>query len=129
MSRMPRPFICQWCGREFLASGRDPRFCCHLHADWANRKEEAWSSGYCYVHAPKGHPSANCRGKMKRCRRIMEEYLGRILLREEKVHHKDGSRDNDAIENLEVMLKSEHMSLHARQIIQTRNRDTLGRLV
>ena len=66
---------------------------------------------------------------MKRCRRIMEEYLGRILLREEKVHHKDGSRDNDAIENLEVMLKSEHMSLHARQIIQTRNRDTLGRLV
>jgi DNA-binding NarL/FixJ family response regulator len=45
-------------------------------------------------------------------RYIMEQYLGRELSRNEVVHHKDGQKDNNEIENLEVMDLSEHSRQH-----------------
>ena len=43
---------------------------------------------------------------------LMEERLGRRLRREEHVHHKDGNRKNNEIENLEVLHIAEHARLH-----------------
>lgn len=43
---------------------------------------------------------------------IMEEYLGRPLLRTEIVHHKDENPLNNTIDNLQVMTHAEHMRLH-----------------
>ncbi len=42
----------------------------------------------------------------------MEEYLGRYLETEEEVHHCDEDPQNDSIENLELILKIEHIKLH-----------------
>lgn len=45
-------------------------------------------------------------------RRVMEAYLGRILNRNEIVHHIDGNKHNNSVENLIVVTQSEHCKLH-----------------
>lgn len=43
---------------------------------------------------------------------IMEEHLGRELTPDDCVHHINNIRDDNRIENLQLMTKSEHCSLH-----------------
>lgn len=45
-------------------------------------------------------------------RYVMEQYLGRKLKSDEIVHHIDENKNNNNIENLKVMTKSEHTRLH-----------------
>jgi hypothetical protein len=42
----------------------------------------------------------------------MEKHLGRKLNNDEHIHHKDFSRDNNAIENLMILTKGEHSRIH-----------------
>ena len=50
--------------------------------------------------------------KIDEHRYVMEQYLGRPLSRYEIVHHKDGNKRNNDINNLEVMDLSQHTKLH-----------------
>ena len=43
---------------------------------------------------------------------IMENYTGRTLEFNEIVHHKDGNKRNNNIENLKILDRSTHMRLH-----------------
>jgi HNH endonuclease len=45
-------------------------------------------------------------------RHLMEQALGRKLLSKEVVHHKNGDKRDNRLENLEVMLLSEHSRMH-----------------
>ena len=47
----------------------------------------------------------------------MMNKLGRILEKHELVHHKNGIKNDNRLENLEIMDRSEHTKLHLPSIV------------
>ena len=58
-------------------------------------------AGYVYQYCPE-HPMATQDGYVFRHRLLMEQHLGRYLTPQEIVHHRDGVKGHDVIENLEL---------------------------
>lgn len=60
---------------------------------------------------------------------VVEKIIGRRLMANECVHHKDEDKTNNDPSNLQLMTKSDHASHHAKENIKNRNRDSIGRLI
>ena len=81
----------------------------NLSPRWKGGKQRV--NGYVFVWKP-DHPYSNNRGYVPRARLVMEQHIGRYLGPSEIVHHKNGIRDDDRIENFSLLRnRSEHMAL------------------
>ena len=75
------------------------------HGGWKGGRYKH-SKGYIYVYQP-SHPYATD-GYVFEHRLVMEKYLGRYLLAIEDVHHINGIKNDNRIENLELMTHGQH---------------------
>jgi len=97
-------------------------------ANW--KGGEIKCNGYILVYQP-NHPQANAMGKgyVRRVRLKMEEQLGRYLEDRELVHHINGIKDDDRLENLVILTRSKHSSIHSKETTKGRERNSIGQFI
>lgn len=81
-----------------------------------NRKD-----GYISIYFP-DHPKSNKSGYIMEHDLIMECIIGRHLLTDEVVHHKNHIRNDNRKENLELMTFKEHAAFHMKERYENKKR-------
>ena len=100
------------------AAGKDMR---GRHGNHARGEKNArWNGGrwthpdgYIGIAVPVGHHLRQAHGYAFEHQLVAEEILGRRLLPNEVVHHRNGRRDDNRPENLEVTNRNNHAREHA----------------
>ena len=87
------------------------RFLAEKSSNWRGGRYK--SDGYVWVYCPE-HPTAKDKRYVLEHRLIVEKFLGRYLKKAEFVHHKDGKRDNNKLNNLVLLNAGEHSILHSK---------------
>jgi hypothetical protein len=91
---------CLHCGKRFFRYKTQRG---EKHPNWQGGKYV--HKGYTLVYLPSDHPFLSMAGRnnyVREHRLVMAEHLGRPLSRAEGVHHKNGRKDDNRIENLEL---------------------------
>lgn len=82
---------------------------------WCGNKRKSYQ-GYILIRKPK-HPFSDCCGWVREHRLIMEKHLGKILERDQNIHHINGIKDDNRLENLVVCSNSSHHSIYHKNIL------------
>lgn len=87
-------------------------------ASWKGENHPSWKGGTyitrnVYIKVWVADHPYSLQNKVLEHRLVMEKHLGRFLLPSEVVHHKDGNKKNNKIENLELINnQSDHVITH-----------------
>jgi len=85
-------------------------------AHWNWKGGRIMENGYVKLYKP-NHPDSDRHGYISEHRLVVEGRVGRRLLTSEIVHHKNGSKEDNREENLELLSQSEHLSRHRKQLV------------
>lgn len=117
-------FKCKQCGKEVerykseMKRAAKNRFCSHRCTNFFHQASGGYSlkdgttrkRGYVLERAP-GHPT-QCKGYVPQHRLVMERAIGRLLEAEEVVHHVNEVKDDNSLENLQLISKADHTREH-----------------
>jgi len=92
--------------RKKISKAKKGKYCGERHWGWKGGRIKT-QEGYIIVSCPT-HPKASEKGYVYEHRLIMEKFLGRYLERWEIVHHKNGIKDDNRLENLQIVLNIKH---------------------
>lgn len=117
---------CGWCKKDFATCpGKREKFCsrdCFTKASRKNALEREHNgkpalmnyAGYVVIYEP-DHPASSHSGWVLEHRWVMEQALGRRLSSDEHVHHLNHVRDDNRLENLQILSNSEHGVITGRE--------------
>jgi hypothetical protein len=71
--------------------------------------------GYIRTHRA-DHPWPRKNGYVAEHVRVYELHMGRRITADEVVHHRDHNRQNNSLDNLQLMTRSAHSSLHGQEV-------------
>jgi len=132
--RAKTPIIkrCETCDRELVLkpSQHKQRYCskeCEAMddikrpLDWEfnGRPAKLTPEGYVMVWSP-DHPNRSNRGWQFHHRVVVEQSIGRFLTRKECIHHINGVKDDNRIENLQIVSPTDHNVITQRELKQKR---------
>lgn len=101
--RKQLPRKCVQCGKKFHPADRgEAKFCSRECYRLSFVGRRILHGGYIRVTVPPGTPGQDSSGRMLEHRYVMQEHLGRPLTRAETIHHLNGDKQDNRLENLQL---------------------------
>lgn len=135
---MKKQYSCIVCSTEFYSKNITPKFCSKKCKYFSGHTKETIEkikekralqifntrpinrSGYIYIKTW-DHPFCGKQGYVAEHRLIMEKHIGRFLEPEETIHHIDGNKTNNSIDNLELFATRGEHTKHAHKEVTTKS--------